>query len=368
MTLFRSLIKTMSEAAIDALADFDRDEALAAGLDPNRVNAWKRLHETYFGPTTSPQKQRLAAEKARRKGFSLDQLAMIERRLKKIKSSRTQAKLRLALLEAHGNYRALERVAKRLVPGEENPPRKQVRFSRSRAGCRTMTVTADEDDLADLEHALTLGADTTKPVAPQMLAKFLLLMRGYSEKGSPLDGAPAPGVPHAVPRPLLLIPLPDWVDIHEGRGDDTVLTLTNGTTMTGAEFLNKHYATAEHHLEAATFHAQEGAVNLYRARRLANDKQRVLARATSPACPVPDCRHGADACEIHHITAWKHGGETNIANLALLCRYHNRVNDDDPGRARRGRIVSVAGTPVWRSPKGHLVRTNTQGAMHALFA
>ena len=69
MTLFRSLIKTMSEAAIDVLADFDRDEALAAGLDPNRVNAWKRLHETYFGPTSSPQKQRLAAEKARRKGF-----------------------------------------------------------------------------------------------------------------------------------------------------------------------------------------------------------------------------------------------------------------------------------------------------------
>ena len=370
----------MSEAAVDVLADFDKQTALDAGMDPNRVNAWDGLHTVYFGPTTSPQKQRLARQKAQRKGFSLDQLALIERRIKKIKSNRTRTKLRLSLLDATGNYKALARLAKRLVPGEESPPRKQVTFTRSKAGRRTMTVTADERDMADLEHALMLGADTSRPVAPQMLENFLRLMRGYNPKGTEDPegtagtgtGANAPsgvpnGVPHAVPRPLLLIPLPDWVTIHQSDGDETELQLTDGTSMTGAEFLNQHYATAENHLEAATFHPEVGAVNLYRGRRLANAKQRVLARATSPSCPVPDCRHSADACEIHHITAWKHGGETNMANLAPLCRYHNRVNDDDPRKAKRGRIVNVAGTPVWRSPKGRMV-PKQQGAMHALFA
>mgnify|MGYP002714566085 FL=1 len=247
-----------------------------------------------------------------------------------------------------------------------------------------MTVTADERDMADLEHALTIGADTSKPVAPQMLESFLRLMRGYNPPGSQSDGnsgqdggedggseppgTATAGVPSAVPRPLLLIPLHEWVKIHKGEGDETILQLTDGTTMTGAEFLNQYYATAENYLEAATFHPEEGAVNLYRGRRLANAKQRTLARATSPTCPVPGCRRGADACEIHHITAWKHGGETNVANLAPLCRYHNRVNDDDPARSRRGRIVNANGTPVWRSPRGYLVRNTTRGAMDALFA
>ena len=357
----------MSEAAIDVLADFDKEAALDAGIDPNRVNAWDGLHEVYFGPTTSTQKQRLAREKAQRKGFSLDQLALIERRIKKIKSNRTRTKLRLLLLDATGNYKALARLARRLVPGKVEPPRKQVTFSRSKRNRRTMTVTADERDMADLEHALMRGTDTSRPIAPQMLENFLRLMRGYNGKGAEADGSAPNGVPHAVPRPLLLIPLPDWVEIHQGKGNETILHLTDGTSITGAGFLNQYYATAENHLAAATFHPEVGAVNLYRGRRLANEKQRVLARATSPACPVPDCRHSADACEIHHITAWKHGGETNMANLAPLCRYHNRVNDDDPRRAKRGRIVNVAGTPVWRSPRGRIV-PKQHGAMHALFA
>ena len=425
----------MSERAIDVLADFDKQAALDAGFNPNQVNAWEGLHAVYFGPTTSPQKQRLAREKAQRKGFSLDQLALIERRIKKIKSNRTRTKLRLSLLDATGNYKALARLAKRLVPGEDRPPRKQVTFTRSKAGCRTMTVTAGERDMADLEHALMLGADTSKPVAPQMLENFLRLMRGYNPKGTqsepestdrdnlgsgessmadttdaqtnaPTDarnnaqtdaqtdnrndaqadarsdartddehgtsdgtaGGHRNGVPYAIPRPLLLLPLPDWIKIHQGEGDETILYLTDGTSMTGAEFLNLYYATAENYLEAAIFHPEEGAVNLYRGRRLANEKQRVLARATSPECPVPDCRHSADACEIHHITAWKNGGETNLANLAPLCRYHNRVNDDDPQQAKRGRIINVAGTPVWRSPRGYVVDKRAHGAMSALFS
>ncbi|GAA1170649.1 HNH endonuclease [Corynebacterium glaucum] len=359
MNNFHDFLHAISAAALDTLVGFDRQAALDAGVDPSRAKAWAELHDVYFGTTNSPQKQRLAGEKARRHGFSLDQLALLERRLRPIKHARTRMKLRLALLDAKCTYKKLSELANKLIPKTPpEPPRKQVSFTRSRQGYRTMRVTADERDLADLEHALRADLDSTKPIAQQMLERFLELMRG--------DGT---GVPKAVPRPLLLIPLPEWIKVLRDEGDDTVLGLSDGTTITGAEYLNRHHATVENGLEAALFHPEEGPVNLYRDQRFANQKQRDLARATLTMCPVPDCRQSADSCEINHIRAWKHGGETNLNNLAPLCRYHNRVNDDDPERARRGRIEYVSGTPVWHSPRGYRA-TNTHhpyGAMQTLF-
>ena len=170
----------------------------------------------------------------------------------------------------------------------------------------------------------------------------------------------------AVPRPILAVGLPDFVRIMAGEGDDVVLGLTDATTMTGAEFLQAHFGEQ---LEVAAFHPQAGPVNLYRTERLANRKQRDLARAAMPVCPFPGCRQGADLCEIHHIEPWSRGGGTNLANLSPLCRYHNRVNDDDPGRARRGRIENVAGTPTWCSPGGFAVANpyHPFAAMRTLF-
>ena len=62
---------------------------------------------------------------------------------------------------------------------------------------------------------------------------------------------------------------------------------------------------------------------------------------------------------------WARGGPTNLANLAPLCRYHNRVNDDVPGRSRRGRIVRRQGRIYWRSPRGYPV-SNPRGHRGAM--
>ena len=355
---FKTFLESMSTQALDVLDGFDYEAAIEAGVDPTRARAWRQLHDIYFGPTKSRQKQRLATEKARRYGFSLDQLAMIERRLRPIKSARTRTKLRLVLLDTKGTYKKLSERAKALLPNNTKHQNDRLTFSPSRNGRRTMTLTTNERDLADLEHALTQDMDPKTPPTKHMLRRFLDIIRG--------DGR---SVPHAVPRPLLLIPLPQWIQIQRGHGDETTLTLTDGTTMTGAEYLNSHVATTENELEAAVFHPQHGAVNLYRTQRLANDKQRALARAVTPGCPVPGCRHAADACEIHHITAWQHGGETNINNLSPLCRYHNRVNDDDPQRARRGRIETVDAQPLWHSPRGYSAPNpvHRPGAMKMLY-
>ena len=86
-------------------------------------------------------------------------------------------------------------------------------------------------------------------------------------------------------------------------------------------------------------------------------------------CPVPDCRHAADNCQVHHIKAWSKGGLTNMDNLAMLCRYHNRTNDDDPERSYHGRVDNIRGAPKWRSPRGHLVPNTIHpfGAMTLLY-
>ena len=264
-------------------------------------------------------------------------------------------KLRLRILQQKRNYRTLSALVRKLVPKPAPKPVKRVAFSKSRDGLRTVTATADERDVADLEHHLNQGIDPAQPAGPQLLENLLTLLRG--------EGG---GVAHAAPRPMVLVPLPDYVRILGGEGDDVVLGLTDATTMTGAEFLQAHFGEQ---LEVAAFHPQAGPVNLYRTERLANRKQRDLARAAMPVCPFPGCRQGADLCEIHHIEPWSRGGETNLANLSPLCRYHNRVNDDDPGRARRGRIENVAGTPTWCSPGGFAVANpyHPFAAMRTLF-
>ena len=360
MTPFQTMIRGMT---VDTLDGFDRDAAIEAGFAPTKAHAWEKLHRTYFGPTKFTKLQRIAREKARAGKFSLDQLAMIEERLKNIESPKRRMVVRLSLLDARLTYAALQRLASKLIPKKSQPPKRQMTFSKSRNGTRTVSITADERDAADLEHAVSQDLDPSQPAAPQMLENFLALMRGNGEHA----GA---GVPYADPRPIVVVPVEEHCKILGGHGDDTLLGLTDGTTMTGAEYLQTRAGQYGLGLEVGLFHPQEGAVNLYREERFANQKQRDLARLTTPVCPVPDCRHGADSCQIHHITAWKHGGETNLANLAPLCRYHNGVNDDDPKRKKRGRIENVGGIPTWVSPRGFHVPNSHHpfGAMQLLFS
>lgn len=40
-------------------------------------------------------------------------------------------------------------------------------------------------------------------------------------------------------------------------------------------------------------------------------------------CVAPGCSRWAGWCDIHHIVPWAEGGETELDNLCLLCRYHH---------------------------------------------
>ncbi|AEX71874.1 hypothetical protein CDCE8392_0881 [Corynebacterium diphtheriae CDCE 8392] len=77
-------------------------------------------------------------------------------------------------------------------------------------------------------------------------------------------------------------------------------------------------------------------VDLYRTKRYANDKQRLMITADQLTCSHPDCHRLANNSHIHHCTAWERGGETNVNNLVAACATHNRRNDDDPERHKNG--------------------------------
>ena len=345
----------LAASGIALVEHFDRQRLLDAGFSPRRIGEWRMVHDVYFGATRWTAKQREALALARGSGFTLDQLVLVEKQLRSLDDDSTRWKLRHTLLQFRGSYEALRRHAKEIAPQPpKKRPRAQVIFFAAQMGMRTMLVTAPERDITDIETALRTGLDPTLPEAPQMVGPLLDAMRSES------------GIPHAVPRPAVLVPLPEHLKILAGDGDEVLLGCSDGTTMTGAEYLQRFHGAE---LEVALFHPEAGPVNLYRGARFANQKQRDLLRLAQPVCAAPDCKRAADHCEAHHITPWARGGETNLANLAPLCRYHNRVNDD-VGTGTRGRIVRRRGRLYWRSPRGYLVanRCGNRGAMELLFA
>lgn len=380
---FAAYLDAVTSDALGIIATFDRGTARSGRLKTQALRELESLHRVYFGRTKFSKQQRIAQEAARAGGFSLDELALIEKHLSPIDDPSTLWHLRHELLRTKGGYEDLLRRVKEVVPKERAKPSKGARFSRSVDGMRTMTVTEEERTIADLEHALRSQTDphSNEPISSQMADAFVNLMRGNADDDCSVSSSARSGVPYAAPRPLLLIPLDQHTRILDGDGDDVVLGLTDGTTMTGAEYLQRFHsgdagaagaAGAYGSLEAALFHPTEGPVNLYEAARFPNDKMRDLLRAAMPVCPVPDCKQTADYCEFHHITPWKHGGHTNLANLTPLCRYHNRTNDDDPHIVKRGKITTVSGTPMWQSPRGYLVPNDSHdsyrfSAMWALF-
>ncbi|HEY5979300.1 MAG TPA: DUF222 domain-containing protein [Microlunatus sp.] len=99
---------------------------------------------------------------------------------------------------------------------------------------------------------------------------------------------------------------------------------------------------------AFCFTNAKGAVlDLYRSRRIASPAQTLALIARDSGCSFPGCDVAPQWCERHHVIAWYDGGDTNIANLTLLCSYHHHQF------AQRGWHcqINTDGLPVWIPPK-----------------
>ena len=100
---------------------------------------------------------------------------------------------------------------------------------------------------------------------------------------------------------------------------------------------------AAHGVIPAVLGTNSEVLDLGRKARLASKKQRLaLCLQQHGVCAEEHCDTPITWGQAAHITAWKHGGPTNLANLVIPCRKHHRMADHPdyhltrlgPGRIR----------------------------------
>jgi hypothetical protein len=64
-------------------------------------------------------------------------------------------------------------------------------------------------------------------------------------------------------------------------------------------------------------------LDLGREVRLFTNKQRRAIASLQGGCAVAGCGSPPSFCEVHHIDHWSEGGETNVEDGVLLCRFHH---------------------------------------------
>src|SRR5207247_2131088 len=69
-------------------------------------------------------------------------------------------------------------------------------------------------------------------------------------------------------------------------------------------------------------------VDMGRSKRVVSSALRSALKIRDGHCQWPGCEREASRCDGHHLVHWISGGETNLANLVLLCalcRRHHRM-------------------------------------------
>jgi hypothetical protein len=104
---------------------------------------------------------------------------------------------------------------------------------------------------------------------------------------------------------------------------------------------------ANHYL--AVFDTATGsALELFRARRTASAAQRIMLIARDGGCTKPCCTIGAYGSQAHHArTDWRHGGNTNVDDMALACGPDNRLVDKHGGWTT---TINSHGDVEWTPP------------------
>src|SRR5918993_1055753 len=85
-----------------------------------------------------------------------------------------------------------------------------------------------------------------------------------------------------------------------------------------------------------------------RATRVIQPAQRAALAVRDGGCVFPDCTRPLAWCDAHHLRHWLHGGPTDLANLALLCRAHHRAVHEGGWRLQRDPNGRLTATPPHR--------------------
>ncbi|WP_289298956.1 HNH endonuclease signature motif containing protein [Corynebacterium guaraldiae] len=317
-----------------------------AGLSFEQLRVWGpesaarsllALFDVYFASTAFTRKQARAVAAARANGHDLPTLLLIERFAGRLKKQRQAWDLRIELCGITGDEKAVARYARERLR-ELNPPpapKPGVTIRRGKELSKlTLTAPAaliedlrpniDEDDPVGSFTAAFHEGRLARPV-PQTLAvmelpEYATILGRLGDPSTPRPDSAAPIPP---------ISTSDQPCADESRDNaapdlgDIVIQLSNGAKITGKELIERELA--EEGLVMIVDRVK-GPVELHRTQRVASEKQRIMACGEQPTCAWDRCLCGADYSQIHHITEWRHGGETNPENLTPLCKYHNAIN------------------------------------------
>jgi hypothetical protein len=76
-------------------------------------------------------------------------------------------------------------------------------------------------------------------------------------------------------------------------------------------------------------------IDVGRNQRLVTERLRLALNVRDHVCRFPGCGVPAARTEAHHHEHWALGGETNLANLLLLCGFHHRRHHDGSYQIRK---------------------------------
>jgi hypothetical protein len=85
-----------------------------------------------------------------------------------------------------------------------------------------------------------------------------------------------------------------------------------------------------------------------RTSRVVTAPQRAALVVRDGGCAFPGCSRPPAWCEAHHLRHWLHGGATDLANLALLCRAHHRAVHEGGWRLQRHPDSRLTASPPHR--------------------
>jgi hypothetical protein len=101
-------------------------------------------------------------------------------------------------------------------------------------------------------------------------------------------------------------------------------------------------------LPAALGGAPTQPLEVGRATQVVSAAQRAALAVRDGGCSFPGCDRPLAWCEAHHLRHWLHGGPTDLANLALLCRAHHRAVHEGGWRLHRHPAGELTATPPHR--------------------
>jgi Domain of unknown function (DUF222)/HNH endonuclease len=190
-----------------------------------------------------------------------------------------------------------------------------------------LLVTVDLDSL--LGHPGALGGETgwVGPLAPEACRRLAC------------DGA----VTRVVVTRHPTGPDPDH---HHGHGPDP----GHQDGLGGDGGLAGWLRVATRRLPAALGGGPTQPLEVGRTSRVVTAAQRAALVVRDGGCAVAGCQRPPGWCEAHHLQHWVHGGPTDLANLALVCRAHHRAVHEGGWRLQRDPDGRLTATPPHRRP------------------